>query len=71
MLRLGKPLIVVPNPTLLDNHQEELASKLDALGHLRATSVSYVLSSLPGACIDALGELASCLPPSLRSIQLH
>ncbi|KAF9246268.1 glycosyltransferase family 1 protein [Melanogaster broomeanus] len=35
----AKPLIVVPNSTLLGNHQEELASKLDSLGHLKATSV--------------------------------
>ncbi|KAG6328307.1 hypothetical protein ID866_10781, partial [Astraeus odoratus] len=39
VLRQGKPMIVVPNPTLLHNHQEELASKLDSLGHLKATSV--------------------------------
>jgi beta-1,4-N-acetylglucosaminyltransferase len=39
VLRSGKPLIVVPNPALMDNHQEELASRLDSLGHLRATSV--------------------------------
>lgn len=39
VLRSGKPLIVVPNPTLMDNHQEELALQLDSLGHLRATSV--------------------------------
>jgi beta-1,4-N-acetylglucosaminyltransferase len=39
VLRLGKPLIVVPNPTLLDNHQEEIASSLSALGHLKASTV--------------------------------
>ncbi|KAH7924579.1 glycosyltransferase 28 [Leucogyrophana mollusca] len=39
VLRLGKPLIAIPNPTLLDNHQEELASALEELGHLKATSV--------------------------------
>lgn len=58
VLRLGKPLIVVPNPTLLDNHQEELASKLDALGHLRATSVSELSATLaafdPAALIPFL-----------------
>ncbi|KAI0928491.1 hypothetical protein AcW1_005721 [Taiwanofungus camphoratus] len=40
VLRLGKPLIVVPNPTLLDNHQEELAAALASLGHLKASTVS-------------------------------
>lgn len=39
VLRSGKPLIVVPNPTLMDNHQEELAVQLDSLDYLRATSV--------------------------------
>ncbi|TFK43002.1 glycosyltransferase family 1 protein [Crucibulum laeve] len=38
VLRLPKPLIVVPNPTLLDNHQEELATSLGDLGHLKATT---------------------------------
>lgn len=45
VLRLGKPMIVVPNGTLLDNHQEELSSALDAMGYLRSTTVEYVLPS--------------------------
>ncbi|KAI0374964.1 glycosyltransferase family 1 protein [Pilatotrama ljubarskyi] len=40
VLRLGKPLIVVPNPTLLDNHQEELSDALVGLGHLRSSTVA-------------------------------
>ncbi|KAF8894674.1 glycosyltransferase family 1 protein [Infundibulicybe gibba] len=40
VLRLGKPLIVIPNPTLLDNHQEELAVALSDLGHLKASTVA-------------------------------
>jgi len=32
-------MIVVPNPTLLDNHQEQLASALEQLGYLNATTV--------------------------------
>ncbi|KIM49481.1 glycosyltransferase family 1 protein [Hebeloma cylindrosporum] len=39
VLRMPKPMIVVPNPTLLDNHQEELASTLEEMGHLKAATV--------------------------------
>lgn len=46
VLRQGKPMIVVPNPTLLDNHQDELASKLDDLGHLRATPVNNLAKTI-------------------------
>lgn len=38
-LRMGKWLIVVPNATLLDNHQEDLAASLSKLGHLKASSI--------------------------------
>ncbi|KAI5124578.1 hypothetical protein M0805_003097 [Coniferiporia weirii] len=38
VLRLGKPLIVVPNPSLLDNHQVDLALELGKLGHLKAST---------------------------------
>lgn len=40
VLRLGKPLIVIPNPTLLDNHQAELSDALEGLGHLRSSTVA-------------------------------
>ncbi|GLB35414.1 putative glycosyltransferase family 28 C-terminal domain [Lyophyllum shimeji] len=39
VLRLGKPLIVVVNPTLLDNHQQELAAALADLGHLQHSTI--------------------------------
>ena len=38
VLRLGKPLIVVPNPSLLDNHQVELAEALEKLGYLHSST---------------------------------
>ncbi|KAI0079904.1 glycosyltransferase family 1 protein [Panus rudis PR-1116 ss-1] len=40
VLRLRKPLIVIPNETLMDNHQEELASALAHLRHLKASTIA-------------------------------
>ena len=39
VLRRGKPLIIVPNPTLLDNHQEDMAHAMGALGHAKVSTV--------------------------------
>jgi len=36
---MGKLMIVVPNPTLLDNHQEELAASLEEMGYLNMATV--------------------------------
>ncbi|KAH9484025.1 tRNA (carboxymethyluridine(34)-5-O)-methyltransferase [Psilocybe cubensis] len=44
--RMGKPMIVVPNPTLLDNHQEELALALQEMGYLKSTSVENLAKTI-------------------------
>jgi UDP-N-acetylglucosamine transferase subunit ALG13 len=38
VLRRGKPLIIVPNPTLLDNHQEDMAHAMELLGHAKVST---------------------------------
>ena len=41
-MRLGVPLVVVPNPSLKDNHQKELANELQKQGYVIASSVKCV-----------------------------
>ena len=38
-LRAGKPLLVVPNTDLMDNHQDQLASELEKGHYLMVSSV--------------------------------
>ena len=59
-LSLEKPLFVVVNDALMDNHQMELAGALDRDGHLICTGVSHLLSALQTRDSSALAPL----PPS-------
>lgn len=44
-MRMDIPLIVVPNHTLLDNHQEELADELEKQGYVTKGTTKYVNTS--------------------------
>ncbi|KAJ3778231.1 glycosyl transferase [Lentinula raphanica] len=46
VLRMNKPLIVVPNSTLLDDHQQELAAALEKLNHLRSSTISSLATTI-------------------------
>ncbi|KAJ7489837.1 glycosyltransferase family 1 protein [Mycena galericulata] len=51
VLRIGKPLIVVPNESLLHNHQAELATTLAASNHLRTSTIPDLADTI--ATFDA------------------
>ncbi|RXK35469.1 hypothetical protein M231_07281 [Tremella mesenterica] len=46
VLRSRKPLLVIPNQTLMDDHQSELAYELSKHGYLLVTSVDNLLQGL-------------------------
>jgi beta-1,4-N-acetylglucosaminyltransferase len=73
VLRMGKPLIVVPNNTLADNHQLELAKALADLGHLKTCSVVYyhfLISRLLPSNIHPCLQRASRNNSSIRPYKL-
>ncbi|KAF9452298.1 glycosyltransferase family 1 protein [Macrolepiota fuliginosa MF-IS2] len=54
ILRLPKPLIVVPNPTLLHNHQQELAQALEAQGYLKSSTIEDLARSIQQFTTDTV-----------------
>lgn len=42
-LRMRRRLIAVPNPALMDDHQKELAEKLEDMGHLVSATVEELI----------------------------
>ncbi|KAK2465789.1 hypothetical protein APHAL10511_002333 [Amanita phalloides] len=58
-LRMHKALIVVPNTTLLDNHQIEVARALEAQGHLKSSTVVDLVKSI----VDFNPEKVNPFPP--------
>eukprot|EP00729_Bicosta_minor_P011695 gene11695-15789_t len=62
VLRAGKPMMVVVNETLADNHQFELAKQLAADGHLCYATCSTLLSGLEGMDVAELVPYAEGKP---------
>ncbi|KAL3152711.1 hypothetical protein ABBQ38_012302 [Trebouxia sp. C0009 RCD-2024] len=58
-LRLKKPLIAVPNPVLMDNHQAELADHLARLHYIIAAKPHTLLHTLQHLSVDDLQPYTS------------
>ncbi|EEB08174.2 N-acetylglucosaminyldiphosphodolichol N- acetylglucosaminyltransferase Alg13 [Schizosaccharomyces japonicus yFS275] len=52
-LRRGKRLVIVPNETLMDNHQIELAEKMDSCGYAMRAATSTLAKVVDQACTNS------------------
>jgi hypothetical protein len=67
-LRYQVPLIVVPNTTLLDNHQEELAVAMERSGYLLRGQVEYVVRTCDG-CYKLANTRSETLDQPFESLR--
>ena len=68
-LRISVPLIVVPNSTLLDNHQVELAEELAKQHYVVHGSLEWVIETTL-AFIDCSDTVDSDLPAAIRESEV-
>ncbi|PLB50289.1 UDP-N-acetylglucosamine transferase subunit alg13 [Aspergillus steynii IBT 23096] len=68
-LRLGIPLVVVPNPTLKDNHQEDLAHELQKQGYVVASRYQDVAAAVERA--ETLRSQMLTWPPVIGAGKKH
>lgn len=66
--RMSIPLVVVPNSTLLNNHQVELAEALAAQGQVVYGRLEWVCASLKAEW-DCLIKFCSALPEAIREAE--
>lgn len=66
-LRVNAPLIVVPNPKLLDNHQDDLAEALSKQGYVVHGKLQYVHVN-PMACVSL--NKSSDLAPAIGEAEI-
>ncbi|XP_053207772.1 UDP-N-acetylglucosamine transferase subunit ALG13 homolog [Panonychus citri] len=59
VLRCGKPLLVVINDSLMDNHQTELADKLSSQNYLKSCTVSDLLTALQSFNVNSINKFPS------------